>query len=86
MILLLLFKYAQLGRMKIGYSCDPNITASYHLFFLLKEKENRCRDTGGLACLHHGTFGQNGYSQNNKGMHKKKEVLWIRIPYLICVP
>jgi hypothetical protein len=22
-----------------------------------------CHDTGGLACLYHGTFGQNAYSQ-----------------------
>jgi hypothetical protein len=55
--------------MKTGYSCDPNTTASYHLFFLLKEIGAQflganliwvvleCRDTGGLAYLHRGTFG-----------------------------
>jgi hypothetical protein len=69
MIFLLLFEYAQSRGMKTGYSCDPNTTVSYHLFFLLKEIGAHflganliwvvleCRDTGGLAYLHRGTFG-----------------------------
>jgi hypothetical protein len=55
--------------MKIGYSRNPDTTASYHPFSLLKKiganflEANliqlalECQDTGGLAYLYHGTFG-----------------------------
>jgi hypothetical protein len=58
--------------MRIGYSCDPDTTASYCPFFLLNEKGKHvqkildanliwvafeCRDTSRFACLYHGTFG-----------------------------
>jgi hypothetical protein len=64
--------------MRTGYSCDPDTTASYCPFFLLKEKGKHvqnfldvnlirvapeCHDTCGLACLYHGTFGRNVYCQ-----------------------
>jgi hypothetical protein len=58
--------------MEIGYSCDPDTATSYCPFFLLKKWKTganfldtnlirvapECHDTGGLACLYHGTFGQ----------------------------
>jgi hypothetical protein len=64
--------------MRTCYSCDPDTTTSYCPFFLLKEKGKhvqnlldanlirvapKCSDTGGLACLYHGTFDRNAYSQ-----------------------
>jgi hypothetical protein len=63
--------------MKIHYSHDPDVTFSYCPFFLSKKGKisanfldanliqvaPECRDIGGLACLHHGTFGQNAYFQ-----------------------
>jgi hypothetical protein len=64
--------------MRIGYSCDPDTTASYCPFFLSKEKGKHvqnfldanlirvapeCYDVGGLAYLCHGSFGRNAYSQ-----------------------
>jgi hypothetical protein len=58
--------------MKIGYSCDPDMTTSCCPFLLLKKGEKRvqiswmddnliwvaseCRDTSGLACTYHGTL------------------------------
>jgi hypothetical protein len=32
--------------MEIGYSCDPDTTASYCPFFLLKRGENMCQFPG----------------------------------------
>jgi hypothetical protein len=64
--------------MRTGYLCDPDTTASYCPFFLLKEKgwqvqifldvnliwvAPECHDAGKLACLYRGTFGRNAYSQ-----------------------
>jgi hypothetical protein len=64
--------------MRIGYSCDPDTTASNCPFFPLKEKGRQvqmfldanqirvapeCRDAGGLAYLYRGTFDRNAYSQ-----------------------
>jgi hypothetical protein len=60
-----------LDELKIGYSSDPNITASDCPLFLLKRRKTganfldanliwvapECRDTGGLAYLYSGTFG-----------------------------
>jgi hypothetical protein len=58
--------------MKIGYSGDPDTTASYYRFFLLKKGKTganildanliqvalECHNIGGLAYLYHGTCGQ----------------------------
>jgi hypothetical protein len=63
--------------MKIGYRRDPDTTASYCPFLLLKKGKTgaifldanlirvalECRNTGELAYLHHGIFGQNAYFQ-----------------------
>jgi hypothetical protein len=63
--------------MKTGYSHDPDTTASYCPFVLLKKRKTGAkvlddnliwvasdyRDTGGLACLYHDTFGRNAYFQ-----------------------
>jgi hypothetical protein len=64
--------------MRTGYLCDPDTTASYCLFFLLKEKRRQvqkfldanlirvaheCRHADGLAYLYCGTFVRNAYSQ-----------------------
>jgi hypothetical protein len=63
--------------MKMDYSCDPDTTISYCLFFLLKNRRKQvqifwmdaslirvapeCCDTGGLAYLYRGALGWEVY-------------------------
>jgi hypothetical protein len=85
---------------KTGNSCDPNTPASNCPFFLLKRRKigaefsdahlirvaPECRDIGGLLVCIVVLLAKVHTLKKDKGMHERKKMLGIRIPYLICIP